>query len=129
MFFSNKKKDLEKELSDLKQEIFVAKGNLKSKKSLLEEYEGRIKTLKADLESLTEELVSETEFVVNFASMKAFSIERIWDNKTRSYKTVIGYFLTTNNTKEVREWYLFCDLETHNRLADEFKQYMESLNK
>lgn len=130
MFFSSNKKKLAEEIAALKQDIFILKGNMSEKKELINIYDTEIKSLKTDLDSLAAEAIKKTEFFVDFKSMNAFSIERIRVEKdTEQFKTVIGYFLRKSpDVKEVREWALYCDLATHNRLADEFKQYMNGVS-
>lgn len=124
MFFKNNKKQLQKELDDLNLEIFIAQGNLNRVKHSLEDWDYKLKTAKADLKTVEDNIIEQSSFVVDFAAMNAFSIERLKSDKG-GYKTVIGYFLITETTKEVKEWTLHCNLNTHNRLASEFEQYMK----
>lgn len=67
-----------------------------------------------------------SEFVIDFEKMNAFSIERVPTcNDDRPYKTVIGYFFGD----EVKEWSLWCNLDTHNDLARQFRAYMQDQKK
>lgn len=76
---------------------------------------------------------AQATYAVDFQAMNAFSVERMWDNGTQ--KTVIGYMLTepvsvtegTTTTKDVvREWTLYCSHAEHQRLVEEFNQYVKS---
>ena len=126
MFFNNKKKqEQESEIHRLQQEAFVLEGNIKGKTEIYQKLSDDIRVLKEDLDSLEEQQVEKAEFVVDFEKLKPFSIERTKRKDAPGYKTIIGYFLTTNNSKEVKEWHLYCNLATHNRIAEEFKQYLQ----
>lgn len=78
--------------------------------------------------------MSKASFSIDWDAMKAFSIERMWENGLP--KTVIGYMLsepmvTTSGEgvervteKEiVREWTLYCSHEKHEELVAEFNTY------
>lgn len=63
-----------------------------------------------------------SEFVIDFEKMNAFSIERIPTGQDeRPYKTSIGYFFNDH----VKEWTLWCNRDTHNLLAQQFREYMQ----
>jgi len=78
--------------------------------------------------------MSKASFSIDWDTMKAFSIERMWENGLP--KTIIGYMLsepmvTTSGEgvervteKEiVREWSLYCSAEKHEELVAEFNKY------
>lgn len=72
-------------------------------------------------------------FEFDFKTMRAFSIERNYNNgepctvigylqdETESSTDASGYRSVVTNSK-VREWYLYCDEANHKRLADEFRK-------
>lgn len=85
----------------------------------------RLKDQVAQYEELIENCKSElrkSAHQVDFEEMNAFSIERLIEGST--ILTVIGYKVND----EIKEWYLRCDDIQHERLAEEFKQYMKKKN-
>lgn len=75
--------------------------------------------------------VREAEYIVDWAKMDAFSIERnVNDNKP---VTIIGYYLEEPvlssdgemvvMRKTVKEWYMYCSETRHQELVDSFKAY------
>jgi hypothetical protein len=100
-----------------------------------------LENLKKENEKLTfandayrKRLVGEMEnasFATDWDAMKAFSVERMWDNGIP--KTIIGYILsepviTTEGEGEqrvtykdvVREWSYYCSASKHEELVKEF---------
>lgn len=78
---------------------------------------------------LESEMVN-ASFAIDWEAMKAFSIERMWENGLP--KTIIGYMLEEPvtivegevTTKDVvREWTLYCSAEKHEQLVQEFKEW------
>jgi hypothetical protein len=77
--------------------------------------------------------MSSASFAIDWDAMKAFSVERMWDNGLP--KTIIGYrleepIITTEGddqrvtTKDVvREWTLYCSAEKHEELIKEFNEW------
>ena len=86
-----------------------------------EQYEEVIDKLQkevADLRFKFENDVANSDVEVDFAAMKAFSVERlIKDNEAA---TSIGYVDPNNN---IREWFLYVSNTTHQRLVDEFREF------
>lgn len=106
----------------------------------LEDKDFIIANLRADKNHLKEELdstknenylnVAECSFEVDFNNLRAFSIERVITPKSSSHKsdkeqTNIGYFVDD----KIQEWTFSCSRETHERLAQEFKLYMQTRTK
>ena len=84
------------------------------------DYISKLEKQNAEYETLIEKLndVSRAAFLIDFTKINAFGIERIvYDNGNA--KTVIGHIF--NN--EIKEWHLWCTLEQHNQLAQEFLTY------
>jgi hypothetical protein len=74
--------------------------------------------------------VIECSFEVDFYSLHAFSIERLIIPKSSSTKsdkeqTSIGYLVDG----KIQEWIFSCSRETHERLAQEFKLYIQTNKK
>ena len=96
------------------------------KDHLIEELKTIIKKNNTEIDYLTEqnnqkslsELVN-ADYVIDFNLLNPFSIERIIKNNAGT--TVLGYFDTKG---EPREWFLHCSLDMHQRLANEFKEYI-----
>lgn len=84
-----------------------------------------IERLKLKLDELTKaaaNTVVNSPMVVDFAKMKAFSIERLCDEHTRDVPvTIIGYILP--NGTDIGEWNLNCSQATHNALVKKFVEY------
>lgn len=57
---------------------------------------------------------------VDFLAMNAFAVERIWSGN--HYKTVIGY----NNNGDIREWHIHCGIKQHEKLAEQFREYVKN---
>jgi hypothetical protein len=108
--YSPSKKELEKKVEELQYAV--------------DAYKKRLETEMAN-----------ASFAIDWNAMRAFSVERIWDNGLP--KTIIGYrleepLITTEGDNEqrittkdvVREWYLFCSAEKHEQLVSEFKEWL-----
>lgn len=105
MWFSDKEnseiKSLLKSVDDLN--LLIVKQKLQLEKLQLEKASG----LKLP------ELEVYQPCAFDFSKVNAFSIER------KVNKTCIGYI----NDNEALEWYINCDLENHERLVKEFKEF------
>lgn len=102
------------------------------KKVLLE----KIETLEKELEIYKEwweqmqETTRDSEVVIDFAAIDAFSVERMVNNNLP--QTVVGYLkeetvVDSNGVahvnRGVKEWYYFCSEKRHQELVDKFKEY------
>jgi len=103
--------------------------------------EQAVTNLKHELESAQttlkqiEQHTQDSEFVIDWSGMHAFAFERIMSGSRPV--SIIGYFINTtgvdkNNyavvvdTKTVKEWTLHCSDEQHDKLAIEFKTYLNT---
>lgn len=84
-----------------------------------------------DLQTQYDLLVSEnskkayqSSVAIDFKAMNAMSIERRL-NESNEPITIIGYALHSDS-KELIDWYIFCSNETHEKLVEEFKQYIKN---
>lgn len=107
-------------ISDLKVQIEDLKKENEKLKFANEEYQKR----------LFGEM-STASFAINWDTMNAFSVERMWENGL--HKTVIGYMVEEPvtvvegevTTKDVvREWTLYCSAEKHEELVKEFREWI-----
>jgi len=90
----------------------------------------KIENLQNDLQLARKEQldkVAECAFEINFAAIKAFSIERHVRNDGVE-ATNIGY-LNENKGDRIGEWTFTCSRATHDRLAREFLKYKEEVEK
>lgn len=73
---------------------------------------------------------SNAMFVLDFDVLQPFSIERMIHTNGMPV-TCFGYFKNTEDGKSNAplEWIYFCDIDTHNKLADQFKTWLESKKK
>lgn len=96
------------------------------REQLLENEIANLKEFIASLESKTRNCT----FVFDFNAVNAFSIERNWNNG--KVCTIIGY--TTDeqiihdgdkitDKQIVKEWYLYCSEEQHEKLVKEFNEH------
>lgn len=106
---------------------------------LCETYEQKLAQQAKQIDALIKERedakkgdVATSTFSADFARMNAFAIERNVSGTTREVCTIIGYTLkepvvfTDGNVSEkdvVREWYLYCNQEQHEKLVKEFNEY------
>jgi hypothetical protein len=87
--------------------------------SELREARETIKSLKLENDNLREADLASCNFVVNWDNLDVFSIERNIDEGIPY--TLIGYFLLDkDNVKVPCEWILYCSIEQHNKLSQEF---------
>lgn len=104
------------------------------------DYKAEVERLKKEVDSLQSRIdtayteTSEAEFMFDFSAVKAFSVERNWNNGRPV--TIIGYMLTkpftttedSVTTKEVvREWYLYCSKQRHAEIVEQFKQHIKGI--
>ena len=84
------------------------------------EYIAKLENENDKYQNLIEKLndVSRAAFLVDFTKINAFAIERIVFDDGRA-KTIIGHIFND----EIREWHLWCTLEQHNQIAQEFLTY------
>jgi hypothetical protein len=95
----------------------------------------KVHTLESELEKLREILakvnadIPASSFCFDFDAVKVFSVERNVNNNAPV--TIIGYFLPEARVIEdngvvtndiVREWYLYCNQEQHEKLVEEFRK-------
>lgn len=74
--------------------------------------------------------IRDSEFAVDWDLIRAFAVERNLDDNGQAI-TVIGYHLdqtttienAVTTTTQVREWYLYCNQTTHDRLVREFREH------
>jgi hypothetical protein len=99
----------------------------------VKQLETEVAQLKADLKRAREEnnikVMADchgSEFVIDWANMDAFSIERQGGAKVAH--TIIGYYNTVNGVRTVDEWKFFCSQEQHNKLAQEFRDGIAKKN-
>lgn len=102
----------------------LSKAELQKKVDSLEQM---VESYKKTIEKINADVTAST-FYFDFNSVKAFSIERNCnDNRP---VTIIGFFLPEARISEengfvttdvIREWYLYCDQEQHEKLVEQFK--------
>jgi len=86
------------------------------KDMLIESYETIIDTKNKEIAELSKKItITDPDFEIDWDQLNPFSIERLIDNRTS-----LGYF----SSGETREWFLHCSLETHQRLAAEFREFL-----
>ena len=61
--------------------------------------------------------------VVNWKQINAVTLERTWNDERETFRTIIGYYDRTVNS-EIKEWYLWCSDEQHERLVTEFRIHL-----
>lgn len=73
--------------------------------------------------------VETAEFAMDFNLCNAFAIER--NSKDGKAVTIVGHFLNdpvaftdgnVANKQSVKEWYMYCSQEQHNKLVDDFNK-------
>lgn len=108
-------KALIKEKLDLEKQVQMLNAKLKASEQKLNECQEKFEqTQKTD----------EQDFVVDWAAIKPFSIERC-PSDDGGFHTIIGYF---DFEGKVKEWRFFCSLQTHRILAKQFQEYKSSLS-
>lgn len=113
------------EVSNLKVEIEDLK---RENKDLTYANDAYRKRLEGEMESAS--------YAIDWDVMKAFSIERMWENG--NHKTVIGYMLSepmvttsgegverVTEKDVVREWTLYCSASVHEELVKQFNDYVK----
>lgn len=113
------------EVSNLKVEIEDLKRENKDLKYANDAYRKRLETEMAN-----------ASYAIDWDVMKAFSIERMWENG--NHKTVIGYMLSepmvttcgegverVTEKDVVREWTLYCSAAVHEELVKQFNDYVK----
>lgn len=115
------------------EEVNSEVASLKENVRILEE---RIRAMNAEKEDTLVKEMANASFAINWDSMKAFSVERMREGAVT--KTIIGYILeepvvvSEDNvtTKDVvREWTLYCSIETHEKLVAEFNEWKKGKKK
>ena len=103
-------------------------------------YKTKIKNLEARIAELEEELETEqrhkegeevlkeqtdrnAKFLIDWSKIDVFSIERQYNYKGDSSVTLIGYWALINGIKTCKEWVLYCSIERHNELVEEYKAF------
>lgn len=99
---------------------------------LLNEKNESIRVLNNEVKSLgrkVDELTAsyrDQPMVVDFAAMNAFAVERnFYDGRPT---TIIGHFVHEENRTEVKEWYLYCNDETHAKIVKQFEAHIANKN-
>lgn len=93
-----------------------------------------VQSVEAELQSKTEALkilnsaARNATVVIDWKTMGAFSIERM--SKNDDIYTTIGYYLNTiddggKKKTVIKEWYLYCSEEQHEKLCKEFQAYIK----
>jgi hypothetical protein len=117
------------EASDLKVQLESLKKENADLKFANEAYKKRLESEMAN-----------ASYAIDWDAMKAFSIERMWENGLP--KTIIGYMLSeplvttsgegverVTEKDVIREWTLYCSAETHEKLVKEFNEWRTSNKK
>ena len=102
-------KQFNKELSKVQKVIMEKDNEIESLKNRIEALDKKIEQMKSDHGG---------DFVFDWSTADAFSIER------NHGKTVIGYVHYSDTTADIREWIFYCNVEQHNKLAAEFREYI-----
>jgi hypothetical protein len=83
-----------------------------------------IESLENDISALKHTIAKlkcndDCEFVFDWESAGAFSIER-----SRDGVTTIGYTRNVDSKTSPGEWALYCNITTHNKLAESFREWL-----
>ncbi len=114
MFWSKDVSRLERKNGELELEVINLKNQIEALNLQIEENQ---KKAKADAAVAT--------MVIDFDNMDIFSIERNVSDGVGH--TIIGYWLVDQyGAKSNQEWFLFCSVETHEKLVSEFKKHMKA---
>lgn len=112
-----------KKTDDQLENALLSKSELTKK---VEKLEAELKAHKDHFENINN-AIRASNFSFDFKAVKAFSIERNIHNNLPV--TIIGYFLPEARVIEndgvvtndiVREWYLYCSQEQHEKLVEQF---------
>lgn len=105
-----------------------------SKDSIITELKLQCSLLKNYINEISKKLdnnMFECKPVVDLNILQPFSIERI-KNKDGLDQTVYGYFIPNKDDNAQayipKEWHVICSNETHKKLVEQFKQYLDSKN-
>lgn len=94
----------------------------------LQDYKNKYEELLKQIEvqkALSSEEVYGASVEIDFEGMNAVSIERISsDDTVYGTRTIIGYM--TPNNSQLAEWYIYCNMDTHNYLVEKFRQYLKT---
>lgn len=119
--FLNKNKELQKQIHELQWTEYRLRNRV-------DELERDATHREATIKMLQEYRSSEaanSDMQVDFERMRAFSIERLVDDKGVPH-TVIGYVLRVSpEDQQIKEWKLECNQQTHDRLVAEFRNTMK----
>jgi hypothetical protein len=111
------------------EELAVALLSKSALQKRVSELETEVKQFQKVLDKINAD-VPASSFAFDFSTVKVFSIERNFnDNRP---VTIIGYFLPEARVVEndngvitndvVREWFLYCSQEQHEKLVEEFRK-------
>ncbi len=94
--------------------------------SEIDKWQGLMEKARDEIDRLNK-IISEQggEFIFDWETMDAFSIERDAEHTTIGY---LHFPVHDAPQSEVKEWHYHCNLETHNRLAKEFREYLACRN-
>lgn len=106
----------------LKRRIAELEYQLKTANQTVEAYRKRDESI--DNNEAVQLDVQSSTFVIDWANMDAFSIERMGDRNC--VYTVIGHWVETNGNREIHEWKFYCSKEQHEKLAAEFTNYVNT---
>jgi predicted Zn-dependent peptidase len=109
--------------------MFVTKAYAERLETRLRVYEAReeerYKLEQQKIEEIQKSCADATP-CVDWRAINAFSIERIYNKTENQAQTVIGYILATKDDRITKEWYIFCNEEHHEKLVEDFKDYIET---
>ena len=115
-------KALMKEKLDLEKQVQMLDAKMKASEQKLNQYQQKLNECQEKFEQTQK--TDEQDFVVDWAAIKPFSIERC-PSDDGGFHTIIGYF---DFEGKVKEWRFFCSLQTHRILAKQFQEYKSSLS-
>lgn len=103
-FYTKQVRELEKRIESIKETLDLEEQRKKDALAL-EEYENR-------------------NAKISFAWEKhdVFAVERQF-NRSGGPVTIIGYFFNDGDKKIIKEWFIYCSIEAHNKLVDEFNAH------
>lgn len=87
----------------------------------------QLKTLKEKYDQLnliTNDADKNAPFAFDFEKMNAVSVERFPADGDDIAYTIIGYN-SSKDSIELHDWNVYCSLEVHNKIVEEFRQYMD----
>lgn len=107
-------------INTLEDKVKELEDKIRALKREYKELESTNKNLESELEVLKDiriDAIEECSFDIDFKKLNAISIERAMYGKRE--KTVIGYL---KHKDDIGQWNFTCSRETHNRLAEQFKE-------